>query len=817
MLNILVHILQCLYIITVVQSDRYYAFIELLFVIDKDYFPPLSDISYQDYVQVVVDSANISRNDLDIKVELINSKIKYMDHITIPYDGDPGQLYFEKYFNTPEYDVYDSIVLLRYETWDKYAAQGYAMMGGICDRKHKIMYLAPYQNAGMYLAHEIGHQLGLKHQINTTCFTDAHMSVMTNTHMNSYNLARWTECENNIINENICKYSCLFNQPNGYRPLKNKDVLRPGERISNHQQCKMIEKNKNSYVGENSAWFYGSSSDESSCLHPICFQSVGGLLDLKLYCLKPNVNKLMSSNIDQQYPLICETYSAIHCQDEPICGTATDFDTRNSLDNAAAYGGGASFGSGGFDATRAMFAQADTNQDGSLDASEFQRWAGGQGGANAYGLSGSAGYSSFQGDASQYGSGFDASLSAGGNLAAAGSYGGSLAGAGSYGASYDQASSSSAYGSSAGGVFNDPNPQIIRRPAASGPVTYQQNILVKFLQPPPVPPPGVSLTLVAIMCFKVKKCVFTSYSLLSSKRFDLRDKCISFRKGQRPPPPPVLPPIVIRENPPRPPPALPSQVVTKMLPALPVPPRSVIIERLPPLPPKPRDVIVERWLPYRVTQKRRVIVQRAPPVKQQKPRNIIIHYEAPRAQVVREFRNLGVQAADPREYLARYGASLEDSSQLVSHARQAGVVEDISPPAGAAFGSSSLQTFQSGGAYQGGIQEAGGYDLASSGVYDQSGASGGYSSAAYALQGGIEGAGAYGGGSGYQSSSESYGYGGGIASGASGFEAQSFGSTADAYGSGGVDAAAAAFRQADSNNDGTLDQEEFRRFAQGGF
>ncbi|CAF4436592.1 unnamed protein product, partial [Rotaria magnacalcarata] len=38
--------------------------------------------------------------------------------------------------------------------------------------------------------------------------------------------------------------------------------------------------------------------------------------------------------------------------------------------------------------------------------------------------------------------------------------------------------------------FNDPNPQIIRRAAVGGAVTYQQKILVRFLQPPPVPPPG---------------------------------------------------------------------------------------------------------------------------------------------------------------------------------------------------------------------------------------------------------------------------------------------------------------------------------------
>lgn len=40
-------------------------------------------------------------------------------------------------------------------------------------------------------------------------------------------------------------------------------------------------------------------------------------------------------------------------------------------------------------------------------------------------------------------------------------------------------------------IYNDPNPKIFRRPAPGGPVTYQQKILVRFLQPPAVPPPGV--------------------------------------------------------------------------------------------------------------------------------------------------------------------------------------------------------------------------------------------------------------------------------------------------------------------------------------
>jgi hypothetical protein len=45
--------------------------------------------------------------------------------------------------------------------------------------------------------------------------------------------------------------------------------------------------------------------------------------------------------------------------------------------------------------------------------------------------------------------------------------------------------------------------------------------------------------------------------------------------------------------------------------------------------------------------------------------------------VVRRFQNLGIQRANPTEYVARYGTQLEDAQTLVTHARQAGVVEDI--------------------------------------------------------------------------------------------------------------------------------------------
>ncbi len=47
-------------------------------------------------------------------------------------------------------------------------------------------------------------------------------------------------------------------------------------------------------------------------------------------------------------------------------------------------------------------------------------------------------------------------------------------------------------------LYIDPNPQIIRRPAQGGQLTYTQNIKIRFLQPPPVPPPGVK----SLFCIK---------------------------------------------------------------------------------------------------------------------------------------------------------------------------------------------------------------------------------------------------------------------------------------------------------------------------
>ncbi|CAF3330503.1 unnamed protein product [Rotaria socialis] len=211
----------------------------------------------------------------------------------------------------------------------------------------------------------------------------------------------------------------------------------------------------------------------------------------------------------------------------------------------------------------------------------------------------------------------------------------------------------------ANNIYIDSNPQIIRRTTTENPVTYEQRVLVRYLQPPPLPPPEPLI---------------------------IKEVC----PDQPPPPPPLilreqapprpsLPPLVLRERPPIPPPRLPGETITRVLPAVPVPPRSVVIERYPAPPEKPRDIIIERWLPYGPESARRTIVQRACcDVAYPQPYYHIIVYDGVQTRIIRRFENLGVVQECPDAYKARYGSSLIDSSTLVQKARDAGVVEDIS-------------------------------------------------------------------------------------------------------------------------------------------
>lgn len=108
-----------------VCSTRYYAFVETLFIIDPQYFPAMSSISYEDYVQTIVNTANIvskivltrrtffvfllflkifqSSNDLDVKIEMIVSKILQLN-IAEPKKQDPTAYEGKVRQQVPDYD-----------------------------------------------------------------------------------------------------------------------------------------------------------------------------------------------------------------------------------------------------------------------------------------------------------------------------------------------------------------------------------------------------------------------------------------------------------------------------------------------------------------------------------------------------------------------------------------------------------------------------------------------------------------------------------------------------------------------------------------
>jgi len=126
----------------------------------------------------------------------------------------------------------------------------------------------------------------------------------------------------------------------------------------------------------------------------------------------------------------------------------------------------------------------------SYESSSFESSSSGLGGlAGGYnasfgagGLAGGAGGYESTSFSSSAGFGGDAALVSGGAV-------------GLGGAAYESSSSNvqvQQYATDAQGLFIDSNPQIIRRAAAGGVQTYTQHIQVRFLQPPPVPPPGVS-------------------------------------------------------------------------------------------------------------------------------------------------------------------------------------------------------------------------------------------------------------------------------------------------------------------------------------
>lgn len=132
--------------------------------------------------------------------------------------------------------------------------------------------------------------------------------------------------------------------------------------------------------------------------------------------------------------------------------------------------------------------------------------------------------------------------------------------------------------------------------------------------------------------------------------------------------------LVLREKPPVPPNIDTTRRLIKIQgKQLPPRPRCVIFERLPAFPPKPQSILIERWLPYPKI-KRRVIYLKSRQPKMEKPRNVIINWDAPKVDIKREFKYLGVISADPKDYASRF------QDKLISRSNIAHFVDEIKLP-----------------------------------------------------------------------------------------------------------------------------------------
>lgn len=205
-------------------------------------------------------------------------------------------------------------------------------------------------------------------------------------------------------------------------------------------------------------------------------------------------------------------------------------------------------------------------------------------------------------------------------------------------------------------VNEDANPEIIHKESTEQ-MNYTQEISIRYLKPPPVQQHGDLV--------------------VKQEANIIPEQAPPIVVRQQPLMPETRPAIIFREAPPRPPRTMKRVELSIPGKRLPPMPRKVVIERLPLMPQKPQQIIVERWLPYQ-EQKRKVFFLKAQEQVrvQEKVRNLIIQWQPLKANVTREFKDLGVVQCNPEEYVQRYGDSLVDASQLPSFVR------DIQPPNG---------------------------------------------------------------------------------------------------------------------------------------
>lgn len=203
---------------------------------------------------------------------------------------------------------------------------------------------------------------------------------------------------------------------------------------------------------------------------------------------------------------------------------------------------------------------------------------------------------------------------------------------------------------------SDPNPEVVRK-RPNDKIRYQQEVAVRFLEPPKPPKPGDIV---------VKQ--LPNRQIAPAPPLVVR---------QAPPRPSTPAPLVIREAPPKAPQVVSEQVVLVPGKVIPPPSRKVVVERLPPIPPKPKNIFLEKWLPFKQA-KRRVVHQRPEPdCVLPNPKNVVIQWEAPEVEVRRVFKNLGKTVASPDEYLRRFGTELLKHEDFKKAASKLGAPEEL--------------------------------------------------------------------------------------------------------------------------------------------
>jgi hypothetical protein len=189
-------------------------------------------------------------------------------------------------------------------------------------------------------------------------------------------------------------------------------------------------------------------------------------------------------------------------------------------------------------------------------------------------------------------------------------------------------------------INHDASPVLIKK--ASAPVRYTQQVSVRHLNPP-TPAPHGDITIKEFQ-----------------RQIPAAPPVVLRQPGRRAPTPPTL---VYREAPPAPPARLPSQRIDVEGTPIPPPARKVVFEKLADEPAKPQNILIEKWLPFKA-RSRRVILERSNIAPPPNPKNVVIEWETPAAQIDQQCNDLGVVNADPEEYVRQHGCSLRQPHEI---------------------------------------------------------------------------------------------------------------------------------------------------------